>query len=156
MSRSAGEGVSRRQIAGGMAAIALVPLTPGSRAAAGDQLSKALETVTGGARVTEGRVNLEISSLAENGFSVPLTVSVDSPMSAEDHVRTIHILSEKNPVAEVVTFNLSPRMGRAKVSTSIRMADTQSVMAVAEMSDGSYWSGESHVIVTLSACIDGG
>lgn len=156
MSRSTREGVTRRQVAGGMVAIALVPLAPGPRAAAGDQLSTALETVTGGAPVTEGRVKLEVSSLAENGFSVPLTVSVDSPMTAEDHVRAIHILSEKNPVAEVVKFNLSPRMGHAKVSTSIRMADTQRVMAVAEMSDGSYWSGESHVIVTLSACIDGG
>lgn len=156
MSRSTTEGVTRRQVAGGMAAISLVPLAPGSRAAAGDQLSTALETVTGGAPVTEGRVSLEVSSLAENGFSVPLTVSVDSPMTAEDHVRAIHILSEKNPVAEIVRFNLSPRMGRAKVSTSVRMADTQRVMAVAEMSDGSYWSGESHVIVTLSACIDGG
>ena len=77
-------------------------------------------------------------------------------MTADDHVKAIHILSEKNPVAEVVKFNLSPRMGRAKVSTSIRMADTQRVLAVAEMSDGSFWSDEAHVIVTLSACIDGG
>ena len=157
MSRPEGEGLTRRQVAAGVAAITLVPLVPGSRAAvAGDQISTALEKITGGAPVTDGRVKLEISSLAENGFSVPLTVSVDSPMTADDHVKAIHILSEKNPVAEVVKFNLSPRMGRAKVSTSIRMADTQRVLAVAEMSDGSFWSDEAHVIVTLSACIDGG
>ncbi|MGB3719020.1 MAG: SoxY-related AACIE arm protein [Proteobacteria bacterium] len=157
MSKSRGEGLSRRQVAAGIVAVALVPLAAGSRAAvAGDQISTALEKITGGAPVTEGRVKLEISSLAENGFSVPLTVSVDSPMTADDYVKTIHILSEKNPVAEVVKFNLSPRMGRAKVSTSIRMADTQRVLAVAEMHDGSFWSAEAHVIVTLSACIDGG
>ncbi len=156
MSRRTTGGVTRRQVTGGLAGIVLVPLAAGSRAAAGDQLSEALEKVTGGASVTEGRVRLEIPSLAENGFSVPLTVSVESPMTEEDHVKTIQILSEKNPVAEVVRFNLSPRAGRAKVSTSIRMADTQRVMAVAEMSDGSYWSGAADIIVTLSACIDGG
>jgi len=137
-----------------MAAISLVPIV--GRATAGDQLSDALEKVTGGAGITEGRVKLEIPSLAENGFSVPLTVSVDSPMTAEDYVKTIHILSEKNPVAHIAQFNLSPRAGEAKVSTSVRMADSQRVVAVAEMSDGSYWSGAADIIVTLSACIDGG
>lgn len=157
MSRLIREGLTRREVTAGIAAVALVPLAPGSRAAvAGDQISTALEKITGGVPVNDGRVKLEISSLAENGLSVPLTVSVDSPMTADDHVKTIHILSEKNPVTEVVKFNLSPRMGRAKVSTSIRMADTQRVVALAEMSDGSFWSDEAHVIVTLSACIDGG
>lgn len=156
MSKRRDGGLTRRRLAGGLVAVSLAPLASGSRAKADDQLSAALESVTGGAAVTEGRVKLEIPSLAENGFSVPLTVSVESPMTAEDHVRAIHILSEKNPVAHVVRFNLTPRSGRAKVSTSIRMADTQRVMAVAEMSDGSFYSGTADIIVTLSACIDGG
>lgn len=147
---------TRRQVSGGLLGIALVPLATCSRAYAGDQLLEALTKVTGGAPVSEGRVKLELPGLAENGYSVPLTVSVESPMTADDYVKTIHILSEKNPVAQVVRFNLTPRSGRAKVSTSIRMADTQRVMAVAEMSDGSFWSGGADIVVTLSACIDGG
>lgn len=154
--RPSNGGFTRRQVTGGLVGIALVPLASHSRASAGDQLSEALAKVTGGARVTEGRVKLALPGLAENGYSVPLTVSVDSPMTADDHVKAIHILSEKNPVAEIVQFNLTPRSGRAKVSTSIRMADTQKVMAVAEMSDGSFWSGGADIVVTLSACIDGG
>ena len=148
--------LTRRQVAGGLAGIALLPLGTGARATGGDQLSEALSRLTGGAVAKEGRVTLDLPALAENGFSVPLTITVDSPMSAADHVKAIHILSEKNPVAEVARFNLGPRAGRAKVSTSVRMADTQRVLAVAEMSDGSYWTGGAEIVVTLSACIDGG
>lgn len=148
--------LTRRQVAGGLAGIVLMPFSTGSRAAAGDQLSEALAKVTGEAQVTEGRMKLQLPALAENGFSVPLTVTVDSPMTPADYVKAIHILSEKNPVAEIVRFNLGPRSGRAKVSTSVRMADTQRVLAVAEMSDGSYWSAGADIVVTLSACIDGG
>ena len=154
MSRPEGERLTRRQVAAGVAAITLVPLAPGSRRCR-------RRPDFNGAREDHRRRRSPMGGLTEispcgEWLSVPLTVSVDSPMTADDHVKAIHILSEKNPVAEVVKFNLSPRMGRAKVSTSIRMADTQRVLAVAEMSDGSFWSDEAHVIVTLSACIDGG
>jgi sulfur-oxidizing protein SoxY len=149
---------ARRQVIAGAIAVAVSPLVlDGSEAlAAAGQLDTAIATLTGGAPVTEGRVKLTMPALAENGFSVTLTVAVDSPMTAADHVASIHVLSEKNPVADVVAFKLGPRAGRARVSTSVRLADSQRIVALAQMSDGSFWTGSAAVIVTISACIDGG
>ena len=81
--------------------------------------------------------------LVENGNTVPMTVSVDSPMTAGDYVKSIHVFNEKNPQPNVGNFYLGPRAGRAQVSTRIRLADTQKVMAIAQMSDGSFWSAAS-------------
>jgi len=103
-----------------------------------------------------GRVALKIPELAENGNAVGMMVEVQSPMTAADHVKTIHILSEKNPLVDVVRFHLGPRAGRARVATNIRLATTQRVVALAEMSDGSLWQGDASVIVTLAACVDAG
>jgi sulfur-oxidizing protein SoxY len=146
---------SRRTALAGLGAIVLVPVADPA-AASPEAMSAALRELTGGKPVTPGRVRLELPPLAENGFSVPLLVTAESPMTAGDHVTTISILSEKNPVAGVVTFKLGPRAGRARVATNIRLADTQRVTAIAAMSDGSFWSGAADVIVTISACIDGG
>ena len=99
-------------------------------------------------------MKLELPQLAENGNSVPLKVAVESPMSAADHVKTIYIFSEKNPVPNVVRFHIGPRSGVARVQTSIRLAATQRITAVAQMSDGSLWSGGADVIVTQAACLD--
>ena len=85
---------------------------------------------------------------------MPLTVSVDSPMTEADHVKAIHIFSEKNPLPNVVSFHLGPRAGRASVATRIRLADTQTVVAICELSDGSFWSGSADVVVTLAACLE--
>jgi sulfur-oxidizing protein SoxY len=76
-------------------------------------------------------------------------------MSAADHVKAIHVFNEKNPLPDVVSVYLGPRAGRAMISTRIRLADTQTVVAIAELSDGSFWSGEATVIVTLAACLEG-
>ena len=85
---------------------------------------------------------------------MPLAVSVESPMTAADHVRAIHVFTEKNPQPEVVSFHLGPRAGRASVATRVRLADTQTVVAVCELSDGSFWSGRADVVVTLAACLE--
>jgi sulfur-oxidizing protein SoxY len=77
-------------------------------------------------------------------------------MTQADHVRAIHILSEKNPIAHLLTWHLGPRAGVAKVSTNIRLGASQQVMALAELSDGSFWADRRTVIVTVAACIDGG
>ena len=111
--------------------------------------------VTGGAPVRRGRVNLEIPVLAENGNSVSLKVSVDSPMSASDFVKSIHLYAEKNPRPNIANFYLNPRAGRAQISTRVRLAGTQRVLAVAALSDGSFWSGTADVSVTNSSCYDG-
>ena len=100
------------------------------------------------------RTHLGVPPLVENGNLVPLTVSVDSPMTAVAHVKSIHVFTERNPQPEVISFHLGPRAGRANVATRARLADTQTVVAIAELSDGSFWSDSTHVIVTLAACLE--
>ena len=117
-------------------------------------MQDAIRAVVGTARVTKGRVKLELPPLSENGNAVPLTVSVESAMTDAEHVRAIHVFTEKNPQPDVVGVRLGPRAGRARVSTRIRLADTQTVIAVAELSDGSFWSAEAAVVVTLAACLE--
>jgi sulfur-oxidizing protein SoxY len=117
---------------------------------------EAVRQLSGGQGVRDGRVKLTIPAVAENGLSVYTTVEVESPMTKQDHVRAIHILSEKNPIAHLLTFRLTPRSGIARVSTNIRLAASQEVTALAEMSDGSIWRDRKPVIVTIAACIDGG
>lgn len=112
--------------------------------------------VTRGQTPSVGRVKLTMPELAENGNSVSMLLEVASPMSAADHVKTISVLAEKNPTTLIFRVHLGPRSGRARVATNVRLADTQRVVAIAEMSDGAMWMGEARVLVTLAACIDGG
>jgi len=116
----------------------------------------ALRRVVGDSEVRRGRVKVTLPPLIDNGNSVPLSVAVESPMTAADHVKTIYVLTEKNPLPDVVSVHLGPRAGRASVSTRIRLADTQTVLAIAQMSDGSFWSDSADVVVTLSACLEDG
>lgn len=146
--------LSRRAVVAGAPAVLLLPAT--AAAAGPSDPAAAIARITGGAPLRQGRVHLDMPPLAENGNSVTLTVSVDSPMTEQDHVRAIHIVAEKNPIADVVKLHLGPRAGRARVSTSIRLATTQLVTAVAALSDGTYWSGTAEVIVALAACTEAG
>ena len=117
---------------------------------------EALDKVVGGARVRAGRVKLQLPPLIDNGNSVPLSVAVESPMTAADHVKAIHVLTQRNPLPDVVSVHLGPRAGRAGISTRVRLADTQTVVAIAELSDGTFWSDSAEVVVTLSACLEEG
>lgn len=119
-------------------------------------LDEAIRKVVGGAPVRVGRVKLEVPPLVDNGNAVPLAVEVQSPMTAVDHVKTIHVFTEKNPQPYVLTAHLGPRAGRARVATRARIADTGTVTAIAQMSDGSFWSDSVKVVVTLSACLEDG
>jgi len=119
-------------------------------------LDEAIRKVVGNAQVRTGKVKLELPPLIDNGNTVPLSVSVESPMTAADHVRAIHVFTEKNPQPYVVSAYLGPRAGRARISTRARIADTGVVTAIAQMSDGSFWSDSVKVIVTLSACLEEG
>src|SRR5436309_2305821 len=105
--------------------------------------------------VTAGRVKLDVPPLVENGNTVPLAVSAESPMTEADHVKAIHVFTEKNPQPDVVSFRFGPRAGRARAATRVRLADTQTVVAIAELSDGSFWSARADVVVTLAACLEG-
>ena len=119
-----------------------------------DELTGALRAFTGGAPTREGKVKFDIAPLVENGNTVPITITVDNPMTAANHVQAIAVFNEKNPQREVVACRLTPRVGRAAVSTRIRLATTQQLVAVAKLSDGSYWTHTVDVIVTLAACIE--
>jgi sulfur-oxidizing protein SoxY len=148
--------LDRRALIVGASALAVLPIAPGPAWAADDELAKAVRGLTAGAAVTPGRVTLTMPELAENGNAVALTVAVESPMTAADHVKAIHIFGPANPMVTLARFHLNPRSGRAKVSTTVRLADSQKVLAVAQLSDGSFWSGDAFVLVTLAACIDAG
>ena len=118
-------------------------------------LTAAINDFTGGATLQTGKVTFEIAELIDNGNAVPVTIRVDSPMSEADHVAGIAIFNERNPLPDVVRFSLTPRAGKAVVSTRIRLATSQKLVAVAGMSDGSYWQPAVDVVVTLAACIEG-
>ena len=131
-------------------------LDPNIQAKRKAALEAAISQVVGDAPVRAGRVKLDMPPLIDNGNTVPVTVSVDSPMTAASYVKAIHIFTEKNPQPYVITAHLGPRAGRATVSTRARIADTGRVIAVAEFSDGTFWSDTVSVIVTLSACLEDG
>ena len=117
-------------------------------------MQAAIRNVIGEAAVKPGKVTLDIPPLVENGNTVALTVTVDSPMTPASFVKAIHIFNEKNPQPNVIGIHLGPRAGKASVSTRIRLADSQKVIAIAELSDGSFWSDTIDVVVTLAACVE--
>lgn len=119
-----------------------------------EMMQDAVRAAIGEAPVKKGKVKLDLPPIVENGNSVPCTVSVDSPMTATDYVKAIHVFNEKNPQPNVISVKLGPRAGRAAFSTRIRLADSQTVTAIAEMADGTCWSDDIDVIVTLAACIE--
>jgi len=145
--------IDRRGLLAAGGASLLVCALPGS-ALARPSLAEAVAGFTGGAPVQTGRVTLTIPPLVENGNAVGVNLAVESPMTAADHVRRIALFNEKNPQPDIAIFSLGPRAGRARIATRIRLATSQTVVAVAEMSDGSYWSNSASVIVTLAACIE--
>lgn len=148
-----GAGIDRRSLLAAAGTGLLVLTLPG-RAIARPSLDEAIRAFTGGVEPQSGGVNLDIPPLLENGNAVGVTVRVESPMTAADHVRRFALFNEKNPQADVAVFHLGPRAGLARVSTRIRLATSQTVVAVAELSDGSYRSSRASVIVTLAACIE--
>jgi sulfur-oxidizing protein SoxY len=145
---------TRRTLLAGAAGVsALIVLRP-ARAAAGD-LAVAIANYTSNAPVRAGRIKLDIAELVDNGNVVPIMLTVDSPMTAADYVKTIAVFNEKNPQRDVARFTLGPRAGKASVTTRIRLAATQKLVAIAQMSDGSYWSHTVDVVVTVVACVEG-
>ena len=143
--------ISRRSLTGGLLAVALVrPVLAAER----ESLQQVILGFTGGVQPRQGRVALDIPSLVENGNTVPVTIAVESPMSEADHVRGIALFNEKNPQPHVIAARFGPRSGRARLATRIRLATSQTLVAVAELSDGSFLSDSAEVIVTLAACVE--
>jgi sulfur-oxidizing protein SoxY len=148
---------TRRELLTGAGALAggllLVGMQPADATPA--TMRAAIRSVLGDVEIGKGKVMLDIPSLVENGNAVPMTVAVESPMTASNYVKAIHVFNEKNPQPNVISIHLGPRAGKASISTRIRLADSQRVVAIAQMSDGSVWSNEVNVIVTLAACVEG-
>ena len=146
---------SRREFLIGSAGIGLASALPlESASATPAMLEEAIRDVLGEANLQTGKITLEVPPLVENGNTVPVTIIVDSPMSKADHVKTIHVFNEKNPQPHVISITLGPRAGKARIATRIKLADTQRIVGIAEMSDGSFWTGEANVIVTIAACVE--
>jgi sulfur-oxidizing protein SoxY len=150
--------VSRRRILIGAAGLAggagLAMLAPAPARATPAMMAAAIKGVIGDAPLRKGKVTLDVPPLVENGNTVPVEVSVESPMTLTDHVRAIHLFNEKNPQPYVISARLGPRAGQGRLATRMRLADSQKVIAVAEMSDGTFWSDEVDVIVTIAACLE--
>ena len=144
----------RRVLHLGAAAVAQVLVRPASAQDAA-AMAAAVAQFAGTQAMRKGRVKLEMAQLVDNGNVVPMRVTVDSPMTAADHVSEIAVFNEKNPQRDVARFTLGPRSGKADVSTRIRLATSQKLIALARMNDGSVWSDTVDVIVVLAACIEG-
>lgn len=147
--------VSRRSFLARSGAAAMITVLPVTAAqATPEMLDAAIREVTGGKKLNAGKVALDIPPLVENGNAVPMKVSVESPMSAKDHVKAIHVFNEKNPQPHVLNAYIGPRAGKAIVQAHIKLADSQRVVAIAELSDGTFWSTSAEVIVTIAACTE--
>ena len=144
--------MDRRRFLAGTAAIVIVPMA--SASATPEAMATAIRKVVGDSQVREGRVSLDLPPLVENGSTVPLVVSVESPMTEADYIKAIHVFNEKNPQPGVFTARLGPRNGRAVVGTRIKLGDSQKIVAIAETSGGQFWSASADVIVTLAACLE--
>lgn len=149
-------GFGRREVlkAAGVGALAIVGsgLIPKTAKATPASVAKFMDKVSGTSTPKSGKIKIKLPDIAENGNTVPLTVSVDSPMTPDNYVKSIHIGAEGNPYPQVVSLNLTPSSGKAMVSTRIRLAKTQNVVARAVMSDGSVYQSKKKVKVTIGGC----
>ncbi|MBM3485414.1 MAG: SoxY-related AACIE arm protein [Alphaproteobacteria bacterium] len=151
--RRHGPPLSRRALLAGGTGLVAVALVPAVRAS-DETMDAAIRAFTQGGALRDGRVVLDVPPLVDNGNSVNLSVTVESPMTAADHVRSIAVFNQKNPQPQVAVFHLGPRAGRAEVTTRVRLADSQRLVAIAPMSDGSLWRASTDVLVTLAACLE--
>ena len=129
-------------------------MAPGSTVAKKPEAMEAIEKIIGANSVRDGRVNLVIPPLVESGNLVVIKLSIESPMTANNYVKAVHVISEANPFPNIFTAYFTPRSGRAELTTRVRLADSQRVWAIAQMSDGSFWRGYADTLVTLSACTE--
>ena len=144
--------LSRRQaLAFGLGAVAALSGPTGTVLAANDSEER-IKQFTGGKAAQQGRVKLDLPEIAENGNTVPLTVSVESPMTEQSHVTDVLVVGDGNPQGGVATFHFSPASGMAEANTRIRLAATQNITAVAKMNDGSFFTASKQVKVTIGGC----
>ena len=145
--------LSRRTLLLGTGGVMIAGLVPQLAHATPEDVQRTIGDLFGDRPMTDGRVSLTVPPIAENGNSVALRVDVDSPMTEDDHVRSIAIFANRNPRPNVIRFTLSPHVGRAQIDTRIRLRQTQTIVGIAEMSDGSLWAGRTETVITLAACV---
>jgi sulfur-oxidizing protein SoxY len=146
----------RREVLIGMGAAGLVlataTLVPSGARADAAAVDAEIKKLAGDKAIKEGRITLEVPQIAENGNTVPISVSVDSPMTDQNYVKSVHLYAPGNPAPNVATFRFTPASGKALASTRMRLAKTQKVVAVAEMSDGSMYRTSAEIKVTIGGC----
>ena len=141
----------RQTLALGAGAFGVAVLGP-TAALAKNDAEEAIKKFTGGKTPVQGKVKLDLPEIAENGNTVPMTVTVDSPMTEASHVTDVLIVADENPRSGVVVFHFSPASGVAEANTRIRLTATQDVIAVAKMNDGSVFMATKQVKVTIGGC----
>ncbi|MCA0424450.1 MAG: thiosulfate oxidation carrier protein SoxY [Proteobacteria bacterium] len=135
-------------LAAGIASV----LAPRLALADAKQVEEEIKKLYGDKPQTAGKIKLDVPQIAENGLVVPISVDVESPMSGTDYVKTVHVFGDGNPLPNVVTFRFTPECGKASASTRMRLAQTQNIIAIAEMSDGKLFSAKAEVKVTIGGC----
>ena len=143
---------NRREALAAGAGLAGAVLLGAPVACAKNDSDEAIRKFTGGKTPAEGKVKLDMPEIAENGNTVPMTVTVESPMTEASHVTDVLVVANENPRSGVVTFHFSPASGVAEANTRIRLAATQDVIAVAKMNDGSFFMASKQVKVTIGGC----
>jgi sulfur-oxidizing protein SoxY len=144
---------SRRSmvIGGGAAALALV-LGPRLVTASPAQVEAEIAKLYAGKSMADGKIKLDLPSIAENGLVVPLNFDVESPMTEKEYVKAVHVFADGNPNPGVASFYFTPMMPKAAAQIRMRLAQTQNIIAVAEMADGSLYMAKKEVKVTIGGC----
>jgi sulfur-oxidizing protein SoxY len=155
MSEAGQWALPRRQVLLAASAAGLLAALPANEARATEaQVAELIKQLVGDGKLQQGRVKLDIPLLVENGNAVPMTVSVDGGFTGPQRVSSLHVFAQRNPLPHVATFTFGPRAGRPIVATRIRLATSQTVIAIAKLGDGSCWSDSVELIVTLAACVE--
>lgn len=146
------EPTRRAALTAGAIAFVAAALAPKLAFADAAAVEAELKKLAGDRKPAEGRIKFDLPAIAENGLVVPLTVDVESPMTDADHVKAVHIFADGNPLPGVCSFYFTPAAGRASASTRIRLAQTQNIVAIAEMSNGQLFTAKQEVKVTIGGC----
>ncbi|MDB5549479.1 MAG: thiosulfate-binding protein SoxY [Tardiphaga sp.] len=144
---------SRRE-ALGLAAIAGLAaiLAPRMSFATEKMVTDEIKKLYGDKTFESGKIKLDVPEIAENGLVVPVNVEVESPMTEADHVKSVHVFAEGNPLPGVVSYKFTPACGKASASTRMRLAETQNIVCIAEMSNGKLHMAKANVKVTIGGC----
>jgi sulfur-oxidizing protein SoxY len=136
----------------GLTAMLAAALAPRLVMATEEMVAAELKKLYGDKSMADGKIKLDLPEIAENGLVVPLNIDVDSPMTEQDYVKAVHVFADGNPLPQVVTYKFTPQSGKAAASVRMRLAQTQNVIAVAEMSNGALYTTKAQVKVTIGGC----